>query len=225
MSIIQRFKTIMESNIHAFLDKTENPEKMMNEYLRTVQLDLGKVKSETTAVITAEKRAKRALDECNADISKMQRYAIKSLESGSEENARKFLEKKAELIKTQSKLQDAYDLAASNTVHLKQMHDKLVADLSELEARATSIKGKAAMAKSQENLNKMGSSYSGANFSLSAFGKVEEKVDRRLEEAKAIADLNKDPFANLDHPSSTLDENLDVDDELTSLKEQIRKKE
>jgi phage shock protein A len=225
MSILQRFKTIMESNIHAYLDNAENSERMINEYLRSIQLDLGKVKSETAAVITAEKRAKRALDECNADIRKMERYAKKSLESGSEENARKFLEKKAALVEISSKLQAGFELAASNKVQFKQMHDKLVADLNEIEARATIIKGKAAMAKSQENLNKMGSSYSRSNYSLSAFGQMEEKVDRRLEEAKAIAELNKDPFSDLEHPSAQIKKRMDVDIELTSLKDQIRKKE
>lgn len=47
MSILSRFKDIMASNINALLDKAENPEKMIDQYMRNLQSDLGKVKAET----------------------------------------------------------------------------------------------------------------------------------------------------------------------------------
>lgn len=36
MSIIGRFKDIMSANINALLDKAENPEKMVDQYLRNM---------------------------------------------------------------------------------------------------------------------------------------------------------------------------------------------
>ena len=47
MGILKRFKDIMSSNINALLDKAEDPEKMIDQYLRDLQEDLRKVKSET----------------------------------------------------------------------------------------------------------------------------------------------------------------------------------
>lgn len=61
MSILGRFKDIMSSNINALLDKAENPEKMVDQYLRNLNSDLGKVKAETASVMAEEQRAKRAL--------------------------------------------------------------------------------------------------------------------------------------------------------------------
>ena len=49
---------------------------MIDQYMRNLQSDLGKVKAETASVIAEESRAKRALDECNANITKMQTYAL-----------------------------------------------------------------------------------------------------------------------------------------------------
>ena len=57
--IITRFKDIMSSNINALLDKAEDPSKMIDQYLRNLECDLGKVKSETASVMAEEKRAKR----------------------------------------------------------------------------------------------------------------------------------------------------------------------
>ena len=42
--IITRFKDIMSSNINALLDKAEDPSKMIDQYLRNLESDLGKLK-------------------------------------------------------------------------------------------------------------------------------------------------------------------------------------
>jgi Kef-type K+ transport system membrane component KefB len=52
MSILTRFKDIMASNINALLDKAEDPEKMIDQCLRNLNTDLGKVKS-VAAIIGA----------------------------------------------------------------------------------------------------------------------------------------------------------------------------
>ena len=54
MGILKRFKDIMASNINALLDKAEDPEKMIDQYLRDIQEDLRKVKSETATVMAEE---------------------------------------------------------------------------------------------------------------------------------------------------------------------------
>ena len=79
MGIIARFKDIMSSNINALLDKWEDPEKMIDQYLRNLQNDLQTIKSETASVMAEEKASKRKLDECDAEIAKMQEYAVKAV--------------------------------------------------------------------------------------------------------------------------------------------------
>ncbi|HKL99599.1 MAG TPA: PspA/IM30 family protein [Mobilitalea sp.] len=191
MGILTRFKDIMSSNINALLDKAEDPEKMIDQCLRNLNSDLGKVKSETAAIMAEEQRAKRVLDECNADITKMQSYAVKALEAANEADARKFLEQKASLSSKQTGLQEAYDLASSNAAHMRVMHDKLVEDINELESRKDMIKGKLAVAKTQERINKIGSSVSNANNSMASFSKYEDMADKALDKANAMAELNR----------------------------------
>ena len=79
MGVIQRFKDIMSANVNAVLDKAEDPEKMIDQYMRNLQDDLGKVKAETAAVMAEETRAKRELDECNQEVEKLQKYAEKAV--------------------------------------------------------------------------------------------------------------------------------------------------
>ena len=227
MGILARFRDIMSSNINALLDKAEDPEKMIDQYLRNLTSDLGKVKAETASIMAAEQRAKRDVEACTADIDKMQNYAVKALEAGNEDDARKFLEKKAGLTANQIELQGAYELASVNTVQMKQMHDKLVGDVNELESRRTMLKGKASVAKTQARLNKVGASISGANNSISAFDRMEAKIDQSLDEAKAMAELNRGPEDDLKDLTAKYDEGtgVNVDNELAALKAQLSNKE
>ena len=78
----------MSANINALLDKCEDPEKMIDQYMRNLESDLGKVKAETASVMAEETRAKRELDECTEQINKMQAYAEKALKAGNESDAR-----------------------------------------------------------------------------------------------------------------------------------------
>ena len=223
--IIKRFSGIMSANLNALLDKAEDPEKMIDQYLRNLESDLGKVKAETASVMAEETKCKRELDECNADIEKMQRYAEKAIVAGNDNDARQFLEKKQQLVSKQATLQQAYDLAHGNAVKMKEMHDKLVSDMGELQSRRDAIRAKVAVAKTQERLNKVGSSVAGVSNNLSAFDRMEEKANRMLDEANAMSELNttKDDVADLAAKYDEDSSNTGVDDELAALKAKLGK--
>ena len=220
MGILTRFKDIMSANINTLLDKCEDPEKMIDQYMRNLESDLGKVKAETASVMAEETRAKRELDECTEQINKMQAYAEKALKAGNESDARSFLEKKQQLATTQ-----AYNVAADNAAKMRQMHDKLVKDISSLEARRTAIKATVKAAKAQERINKVGSSVVGASNSMDAFNKMEAKANKMLDEANAMAELNASAEdSNIDNLAAKYDAepaNTAVDDELAALKAQM----
>lgn len=223
MGILTRFKDIMTSNINALLDKAEDPEKMIDQCLRNLNSDLGKVKAETASIMAEEQRSKRALDDCNEEIGKMHSYAVKALEANDENDARKFLEKKASLSANQPGLQEAYDLAQNNAAHMKQMHDKLVEDINDLESRKDMIKAKLAVAKTQNRINQIGSSVASANNSMASFQKYEDMADKALDKANAMAQLNKAPDDALDNLMDKYDTNTSVDDELAALKASLNK--
>lgn len=219
MGILTRFKDIMASNINALLDKCENPEKMIDQYLRNAESDLGKVKAETAAVMAEETRAKRAFTECEEEIAKMQKYAMKAVEAGNDDDARQFLSKKKQLEENKVALEQAYHLAAENASKMRQMHDKLVSDINELNAKRDALKAKLAVAKTQEKMNKLTSKLGNAGSSISDFEKLEAKIDKRLDEANAMAELNRGE-TGIDELAAKYDSAPEsaVEDELAALK-------
>ena len=226
MGIISRFKDIMSANINALLDKAEDPEKMIDQYLRNLESDLGKVKAETASVMAEETRAKRQLDECTQEIAKFQKYAEKALMAGNENDARQFLAKKAQLVEQQTSLQQTYEVASANATKMRQMHDKLSKDIADLNSRKASIKAKIAAAKAQERINKVGSSVAGVSNNMSAFDRMEAKANQMIDEANAMAELNSSAADNdIDNLASKYDSTETaspaVDDELAALKAQM----
>ena len=221
MGVIQRFKDIMSANVNAVLDKAEDPEKMIDQYMRNLQDDLGKVKAETAAVMAEETRAKRELDECNQEVEKLQKYAEKAVTAGNDSDARLFLQKKQTVAAQQIALRQAYDSASANAAKMRQMHDKIVKDMENLNQRKAAIKAKVAAAKAQERVNQIGGSLKGVSNHMSAFDRMEEKANKMLDQANAMAELNEagqedsieDLMSKYDDGSSS-----NVEDELAALK-------
>ena len=199
---------------------------MIDQYLRNLESDLGKVKAETAAVMAEETRSKRELQECEEEIAKMQTYAEKAVMAGNDSDAKTFLEKKASLTEKKASLEQTYQAAAANAAKMKQMHDKLVSDISSLNSRRDAIKAKVQVAKTQERLNKLGSSINGAADNLNAFDRMEAKANKMLDEANAMAELNQSAEeSDIDNLAAKYDSEPSsaVDDELAALKAKLGK--
>ena len=220
MGILSRFKDIMSSNINALLDKAEDPEKMIDQTLRNLNNDLAKVKEETAEVMADEAKAKRNLDECNAEIARMQQYAEKAVVAGNDADATRFLTEKSKLVAKQATLQQVYDVSAANAMKMRQMHDKLVNDIAELDSRKDAIKAKIRLAKAQQDINKMTSKVNSES-SFASFQRMEDKADAMLDAAAAEAELNATTASSeVDNLAAKYDGSPDaaVQDELAALK-------
>ena len=223
--ILERFKTIMSSNINALLDKMEDPEKMIDQYLRDMEKDLGSVKAETVAVMAQESAAKRKVAECEDEIKKMENYAKKALQAGNEADARMFLEKKESIKIKLDSLEKEKMIAVENSLKMREMHDKLTSDIQKLNAKRNEIKAKIKMAKSAEKINSMTSS-TGISGKMDSFNSIEEKVDRMLDEANASIELNSPKKDEVDdlmkkYDSGESESSSAVDAEIERLKKEM----
>ena len=225
MGIITRFKDIMAANVNALLDKAEDPEKMIDQYLRNLESDFAKVKAETASIMAEEKNAKRKLSECDEEIAKMGDYAKKAVAAGNDNDARQFLTKKSELSQKREVLAKECELAQANAEKMRQMHDKLQSDISEMKNKRDMLKAKVKVAQTQKKINEMGAGIESAGNNAAAFDRMEEKVNKMLDEADAIGELNKSASGNdiddLTSKYDTADTGSNVDDELAALKAEM----
>ena len=220
MGILDRFATIVKANINELLDKAEDPAKMVDQYLVDLTESLAEVKRETAGVMAEEARTRRAVDRNAEESARMEGLARKALAAGNEDDARVFLGKK-QLDATGAELSKAAEAAHANAEKMRQMHDKLVSDIEDLKARREAIKAKAAVARTQEMVGGYTSGSDKAESAIEAFNRMEAKVDRDLDAANAMAELNEEPVdeaAALEAKYADAADDAAVDDALARLK-------
>ena len=225
MGIMTRFKDIMAANFNALLDRAEDPEKMIDQYLRNLEQDFAKVKAETASIMAEEKSAKRKLDECDEEIARMTEYAKKAVAAGNDGEAKQFLTRKAELTEKRTVLEQNYTLACDNSAKMRQMHDKLAGDIASLKSKRDMLKAKVKVAETQKKINQMGSGIADAGNNMAAFDRMEDKVNKMLDEANAMSELNASSEGNsIEELAKKYDAqsgNSAVDDELAALKAEM----
>ena len=223
-NILDRFSTIIKSNINALLDKAEDPAKMIDQYLLDLRESLAEVKKETAGVMAEEARCRRAYEENQRDVEKYEGLAKRALSAGSEEDAKVFLAKKLELETKGADLKKIYDTARENADKMRQMHDKLVGDINSLETRKAAVKAKVAVAKTQEKVNEITSGAEKASGTMEAFERMEAKADQMLDQANAMTELNakkNDTAESLADKYEKAGSTAEVDDALAKLKAEM----
>ncbi len=224
MGILDRFTSIVKANINELLDKAEDPEKMVDQYLREMTESLAEVREATAGVMAEESRCRRLVDENREQVAKYEGLAKKALVAGNEDDARTFLAKKQELAAQAEGLEVAYTGAKANADKMRQMHDKLVSDIEELNARKATIKAKAAVAKTQTKVNELTSAGDRAEGARSAFDRMEAKADEMLDRANAVAALSEEPVdeaAELEKKYAEAGKTAAIDDDLARLKKEM----
>lgn len=224
MGILTRFKDIIDSNINSLLDKAENSEKMIDQYLRKMALDLDQVEKETAAVMAEEKRNERLVEENEKKARKYTELAKRALIAKNDNDAGVFISKKQEIENAGAELKLTYAVAHENSLKMRQMHDKLKKDMNRLKVKKQEIQTKIYQENAINKVNKYAKSNNGIDSTQGNFERIEERVDRRLDVAKARAELNTSPIdeaQELETKYNLSSFNSSVIDEVAALKAQM----
>ncbi len=98
-----------------------------------------------------------------------------------------------------------------------------LAKKQQLEARRESIKAKSAVAKTQTMVNELASGTDKAAGAIDAFNRMEAKVDKQLDTAESLAELNEKPddVETLEAKYAGIADSAAVDEELAKLKAEM----
>lgn len=216
MSIFKRMKNIVSSNVNAALDSMEDPSKMIDQTLRDLHKDLENVRKQTAEMMAQERMLGSEVENMEGTVKKLTAYAEKAVKAGNDDDARKFLKQKNDVLSQLASKKQLHTQMVSDVKKLRDMQQSLSNKISEMDRKKSSIKLKDEHAKAQEKMNKITSSVDSS--SLSKFDEYEKKIDAKLYSAQAMEELNKDPN-DVSDLMVQYDSGLsDVDDELAALK-------
>ena len=186
--ILTRAADILKSNVHALLDKAEDPAKMIDQLLREARSNLAQVKQESASVIAQETASYRALMKEREDVTRLTQAAKAALRAGNEDDALKLAEQIAKEEVEVVQAEKVYEMCHANAENMRAVYRKLVADVQALEGKRANLKALVAATKAQETVNKTVSKTSGGVGTKIA--DYEAKIQQKFDAAQAAASLD-----------------------------------
>ncbi len=222
MALFKRLRDLTMATVNDLLDKAEDPVKMVNQFIRDMEDDIGEAEVAVAKQIAIEKRFLEQRDEAAALVQKRAEQAERALELGNEELAKKALQDKIDQ-------QTRYETYASEYTKAKTMADELRQRLGEMKDELLKMKSKREMlvaradaAKAQKQINHTMSSF-GSGSAAAGFARMEEKVNQLEAEAEASSEL-RGSGKSLDDELKGLESESQLDQEMAALKAKMAAK-
>jgi phage shock protein A len=219
VSILTRIATLVSANINAMIDAAEDPEKMVDEYLRQMRAELSEARAATAMAMADETRLRAQYERYKSETDDWQKKAELAVQSDQDDLAREALTRRS----TAQKLNDGYNTQwKSQHDQVQELRDalaKLEAKISEAEAKRELIIAKNRRAATQEAITTAMQTVQGTTADQS-LGRMEDQADQRLARAQAMAQLASQ---DLDTRFSDLETQQQVDTDLAALKKKFGK--
>ncbi|MGD6966458.1 PspA/IM30 family protein [Rossellomorea vietnamensis] len=219
--LFKRVKTVVGSELNAMLDKAEDPVKMLDQFMREMEADIRDAEAAVAKQIANEKMLQRKYEEADKMAEKRQQQAVKALEAGNDDLARRALEDKKTHSAQADTMRESYERAKGDADSLRKKLDEMKNEYNQMKLKKDSLKARAESAKTRTKMNRAMSSI-GGDESRKGFDRMEEKVLQFEAEAETSEDM-RSSNRSLDDELDALDKGNDVDDELAALKKQLGK--
>jgi len=222
MGIFKRLRDLTMASINDLLDKAEDPVKMLNQFLRDMEEDIQEAESAVAKQIAIEMKFKQQTEEAEEMVQKRTEQAMKALEQGNEDLARRALEDKKEHQARYDQMKQQYDTAKANADQLRKQLSEMKDEYGKMKNKKDLLVARAEAAKAQKQINQAMSGF-GTDNAAKGFDRMNEKVLQMEAEAKASGEL-RSKGKSLDDELDALGSGSGVDDELAALKAQLAAK-
>jgi phage shock protein A len=217
MSLLTRVRDLVSANLNAMLDRAEDPEKMVNEYLRQLNENLYEAKTSVAAAMADETKLHNKMVQFQAEADQWQSKAEAALRAGDEELARAALARKLQSQKLADNYKQQYESQDQQVEELQNALVKLESRIAEARAKRDLIVAKRNRAETQEAIQRTVRGLSSTN-AMDKLDQLETRVDDRLAQADAMTRLEK---GTLESRFADLEANQELDSEFEALRRRV----
>jgi len=216
--MLKRVRDILSSNINALLDKAEDPEKMLEQYIRDMEESYQEAKVAVTQAIASKNRIEAKYNKQVEEVAKWEKNAILAVQKGQDDLAKEALKRQADAEKLRDTYKAQLDQQSAEVENLKSVLSKLESKLDEAknkkELLITQAKNAKAKKKIYDTMSKIGNEHA-----TRGFDRMADKVEQMVAEAQASAEINTD---SLEEKFAALnDSSGEVEDRLAALKAKL----
>lgn len=189
MGIFSRIKSIVRANVN---DKKNNKNKSVDELLYELRVQLAKIKTDANEIISIEKRAKAELDKIKFDLERFTLLKLKAVQAGNISDAEVFQKRIVKLENQMLAKQENYRNIQEKAVKIRDLHDRLVNSIKDIENRYKTANATMSVAEAQEILNKFNQPYGEVDKLNSIIDQLDATAEVRLQNAEDIDIFDKE---------------------------------
>jgi phage shock protein A len=222
MGLFDRLGRLVKSNINDVIDKAEDPEKMLKQIVDELGNDLLQVKTQVAGAIATEKQLYQKFQLHQEEAEKWAHRAELAVDKGDDALAREALTRKNSEQATATGFQQQWEEQKKSVTSLKDNLGKLESKITEAQTKKDLLIARSRRADAEKRIQQTLST-SGSAGAMSAFERLESKVNDKEAQAAAYGELNsdslEDKFAALEAGGGNMD------DELAQLKARAAQKQ
>ncbi len=188
MAILQRFWTVLKSNLNHMIGRAEDPEKMLNQMLLDMQEQLMNAKRQVAVAIADEKRLLKQHDDEKIKASEWEQKAMLAVNAGKDDLAGQALERKAEHDKYAQGFEEQWRLQKQAVDQLKISLTKLGEKISDAKRKKNLLVARAKRAEAQKTITDTMSGMGSTN-AFDTIERMEQKIDQMEAEAQATTEM------------------------------------
>ncbi len=217
-SLLKRIRDLISANLHAMIDQAEDPEKMVNEYLRQLQDQLYEARTTVAAAMADEDKLHRMWTSNQALAAEWQAKAEAALKAGKEDLAKQALLRRRAFQQIADSYKEQYEAQDRQVEELQEALGKLEARIAEARTRREIIIAKKHQAETQEAIVRTVRTLGDSTTAFEGLAAMEERVDERLARARAMAQLQG---GVAEAQLADVEAEAAVDEELAELKKKL----
>lgn len=226
MSFLKRVSNVLRSNVHAMLDKAEDPAKLIDQTIRDLETELGNARRELVEQVGTAKRLEKKKAELETESASWEDKAILALKSGDEALARDALKRKAVVLRDVLELEKQANDAMSAGDRMRGTLETVERKIDDLKARKHSLAADV-RASRERTIASGGTPSIGGDSAFDELSRLTGRIDDLESEVEAHAALSTPRSAEIDAKFRSLEKGeraAVVEDELASLKRRLEGK-
>jgi len=221
VSLLDRVGNLLRANINDLLDRAEDPEKMIKQYILDMQNQLIQVKTQVAAAIADEQKLYQRYLQNQEEADNWQKKAELAVSKGQDDLAKQALQRRNSFQSVADGFKAQYEEQKQQVEVLKSALEKLELKLEEAERKKDLLIARSRRADAERQIHDTLAGI-GQGGALEGFERMEEKVQEKEARARAAAELDTD---TLEDKFAALEKEGDVDKQLEELKAKLRKPE
>ena len=192
MGIVTRFINVIRAYTNSFLDKAEDPEKMLQQMLSDLETQKRQAKQRMTEALALQKRLERDTEKENQEAEKWEQKAILAVQNEKDELAKEALVRKKEHQRRGNEFEIQLEKHRNNAEVLKNGYQKMEDKIEEIKRKKGLLMAKQKQAEAQEKIYQTIEGIGDTSGTIETMDRIEEKVETMQSKAEAYQEISMD---------------------------------